>query len=397
MSQSPTSKRFADDDHIVRSIQDDKINIDLRPEVVVRTLFIITAFGVAILILQQLASFFVSLLVASFLAVAADPAVRWMQRRGMGRGGAVMTLLVGIILVFALVLSVFVPPVVEQGNKLAKKAPEYVDEMRSNEVLNRLDAKYDVVDRATKQLEQLPTTAGAKVGSAVSTVASGLFGAFTVMFMMILLLTGGGQLVRGTVTLFPRLAERRYWSLVQGAYTNIGAYVAGTLIIAVCAGAVMAISLLVLGIPFAGPLALWMLLFGIIPMIGATLGAVPAVMVTFLADDGGVVKGLVLIGIVIAYQQIENIIIQPSIQGRVVNLPPIIIFLSVLIGSQLLGVLGALIAVPFAGIVQIFIRQILEARGDVALDDVPPIAPEPPEAPDAPDDGGDDSASSTPV
>jgi predicted PurR-regulated permease PerM len=169
--------------------------------------------------------------------------------------------------------------------------------------------------------------------------------------------------------------------LIQGAYTNISAYVGGTLLVATSAGVTMVVSLLILGLPFAGPLGLWMFLFGIIPLVGATIGAVPAIIVAFVAEDGGTAKGLILIAIVVGYQQLENLVIQPAIQGRVVSLPPIVIFLSVLIGSQLLGVLGALVAVPMAGIIQIFIKQLLDARDDNAPMEPLPVGPNPPEPP----------------
>lgn len=381
MSSSHTTGGYSEESSRELHSYPSNTTIELRTSTVVRVLFVITLFGAGVLILRELASFFVTLLVASFLAVAADPVVRAMERRGMGRTGAVLTLLLTILVAFALILLVFVPPVVEQGNRLKDKAPQYLEDVQDSALLQRLDKEYDVVDKATAQLESLPGEVGTQLGSWVGALASGVFGTITVVFMMVLLLLGGGQLVRGTVRVFPRMGEPHYWSLLQGAYTNISAYVGGTLLVATSAGVTMVISLLILGLPFAGPLGLWMFLFGIIPLVGATIGAVPAIIVAFVAEDGGTAKGLILIAIVIAYQQLENLVIQPAIQGRVVNLPPIVIFLSVLIGSQLLGVLGALVAVPMAGIIQIFIKQILDARDDQAPTDLPPIGPKAPDAP----------------
>ncbi|MBC7462123.1 MAG: AI-2E family transporter, partial [Thermoleophilia bacterium] len=160
---------------------------------------------------------------------------------------------------------------------------------------------------------------------------------------------------------FPRLAERRWWAIIQGAYTGISAYVGGAIIIALLGGGSVALMAFILGLPYALPLGLWMMLLEIIPMIGATIGAVPAVIVAFVV--GGPVNGIIMIAFIIVYQQVENIVIQPRVQGRAAALSPLVVFMSVLIGSQILGVLGALFAVPVAGVVQIFMRQVIEQRG----------------------------------
>jgi predicted PurR-regulated permease PerM len=128
-----------------------------------------------------------------------------------------------------------------------------------------------------------------------------------------------------------------------------------------------------------------MMLLEIIPMIGATIGAIPVIIVAFVS--GGVWQGLVMLGIVVAYQQVENIVIQPKVQGKAASLSPLMVFLSVLIGSQLLGVLGALFAVPVAGVFQIFMRQLIHDQGSADLS-VASLAPEDvPQAPDVDDDG----------
>jgi predicted PurR-regulated permease PerM len=142
------------------------------------------------------------------------------------------------------------------------------------------------------------------------------------------------------------------------------------IIIALLGGTSLALMAAILGLPYALPLGLWMMMLEIIPMIGATIGAIPAVIVAFVA--GGTIEGIVMLGFVIAYQQIENIIIQPRVQGRQAELSPLIVFVAVLVGSQLLGVLGALFAVPLAGVLQIIIKQIVQEQGsgDLELPDL---------------------------
>jgi predicted PurR-regulated permease PerM len=297
---------------------------------------------------------------------------------------------VGIVLLcalaaMALVVAIFIPPLVDQGDNLIEAAPTMVRDIQSSGWYRDLDRQFGVVDTLSNQAASLPGKVSRQLGTVLAFVAAGLFGAITILFLTIFLLLGGGQVVEGAVREFPRLAERRWWSIVQGAYSGIAAYVGGAIVIALIGGSVVTISAFALGLPYALPLGLWMMLLEIIPMVGATIGAIPAIVVAFAS--GGTVDGVIMIIVVVAYQQFESIIVQPRVQGKAASLTPLMVFLSVLIGSQLLGVLGALFAVPVAGVVQIFIRQLIHDQGsaDVA---VPALAPEElPEPPDIDDDG----------
>lgn len=362
-----------------------RVVLDVPARVVFKVLLVGGVFWLAASALGQLTGLLIQLAIAIFLAVAADPVVRRMHRRGVPRGRAVGVVLLGALAAFALILAIFVPPLVDQGDKLIAAAPEIVRDVQGSGLYERLDRQFDIVDKASEQAAELPGKVSAQLGDVLAAVAAGVLGTITIIFLTVFLLLGGGQLVEGTVRVFPRLAERRWWSIVQGAYTGIAAYVGGAIVIALIGGTVMTITAFALGLPYALPLGLWMMLLEIIPMIGATLGAIPAVIVAFVA--GGTVQGFVMLGIVIAYQQVENIVIQPRVQGKAASLSPFIIFLSVLIGSQLLGVLGALFAVPVAGVIQIFMRQMIDDQGSRDLS-VPALAPEDvPPAPDIDQDG----------
>ncbi|MCW2972303.1 MAG: hypothetical protein JWN72_576 [Thermoleophilia bacterium] len=337
------------------------VRIDVPAMVVAKLLFVVLAFALGVLILRELAGFLIQLAIALFLAIAADPIVRKLERAGIGRGRAIAIVMVTAFVAIGGALSVFVPPLVTQGDRLISNAPGIVRDARDSKLIDRLDRRFDIVDKATEEAGKLPKVVGKEVGSVVGAVVAGIFGAISILFLTLFLLAGGGQAARGTVRVFPRLAERRWWAIIQGAYTGISAYVGGAIIIALLGGASVALMAFILGLPYALPLGLWMMLLEIIPMIGATIGAVPAIIVAFVV--GGPVKGIIMIAFIIVYQQIENIVIQPRVQGRAAALSPLVVFMSVLIGSQLLGVLGALFAVPVAGVVQIFMRQVIEQRG----------------------------------
>lgn len=361
-----------------------RILMDVPSRVVVKVLLIGALFWLGVNMVVELRGLLVQFAIAAFLAVAADPVVRRLQARGLSRGRGVAVVMLAAFATLSLVVAVFVPPLVEQGNRLIDAAPRIVDDVRDSALYTRLDQRFDIVDRASREAERLPGIVSSELGSVFTAVITGLFGALTIMFLTVFLLLGGGQVVQGTVRLFPRLAERRWWSIVQGAYSGIAAYVGGAIVIALIGGSVLTITALALGLPYALPLGLWMMLLEIIPMIGATIGAIPAVIVAFVA--GGPWHGLVMVAVVVAYQQVENIVIQPRVQGRAASLSPLIVFTSVLIGSQLLGVLGALFAVPVAGVVQIFLRQVIHDHGGEAID-LPALAPD--ELPSAPDVDGD--------
>ncbi|MCW2925500.1 MAG: family transporter [Thermoleophilia bacterium] len=362
-----------------------RVTVDVPSRIVFKVLLLVALFGLGIHVVQQLTGLFVQIAIAAFLAVAADPVVRRMERRGIGRGRAVAVVMLAAVAAIALFVSVFVPPLVEQGDRLASSAPSIVHDVQHSHLFRDLDRRYDVVARAGDQAAKLPGKVSNQIGSIVGAVAAGLLGTITVLFLTVFLLLGGGQVVEGTVRVFPKIAERRWWSIVQGAYTGIAAYVGGAIVIALIGGSVMTISAFALGLPYALPLGLWMMLLEIIPLIGATIGAVPGIVVAFVA--GGVVDGIVLTCIVIAYQQVENIVIQPRVQGRAAALSPLVVFVAVLVGSQLLGVLGALFAVPVAGVLQIFVRQLIVDQGSEELT-VPALAPDDaPTAPDVDDDG----------
>jgi predicted PurR-regulated permease PerM len=151
--------------------------------------------------------------------------------------------------------------------------------------------------------------------------------------------------------------------VANDASKAITGYMAGNLLISVIAGAASFACLATLGVQFAGVLGLWVAFADLIPMVGATLGAVPAVLVAFLHSTSA---GLITIGFFIVYQQFENHVLQVSIMSRTVALNPLAVLVSVLIGVDLLGFLGALLAIPIAGVIQVIGRDIYDTqRGEI--------------------------------
>jgi len=388
---SPSSTSTSSDLHASESDLEpsaSSVSLEIPSKVIVKTLLIGAVFWLGVNVLLELRSLLIQIAIAAFLAVAADPVVRKLQRRGVGRGKAVGVVMLTVFAAVGVMGVVFVPPLVEQGDRLITAAPGIINDVNESQAFADLDKRFGVVQTVSDQAAKLPGIVSDQIGTVFGAVAAGVFGTITILFLTVFLLLGGGQVVNGAVRVYPRLAERRWWSIVQGAYTGISAYVGGAIVIALIGGSVVTISGFALGLPYALPLGLWMMLLEIIPMIGATIGAIPVIIVAFVA--GGTVEGIVMIVIVVAYQQIENLIIQPRVQGRAASLSPLIVFVSVLVGSQLLGVLGALFAVPVAGVIQIFVRQLIDDHGNAQLEAPSvrvPAGEIPPAAPDADRDG----------
>jgi predicted PurR-regulated permease PerM len=179
-----------------------------------------------------------------------------------------------------------------------------------------------------------------------------------------MLLEGRDLLLSATKILRPHQRERAI-RLARASSRAITGYVAGNLAISVIAGLAVFVFLTIVGVPFAGVLALWVAFADLIPLIGATLGAIPTILVALLQST---TAGLATLVFFLIYQQFENQVLQTTIMSRTVRLKPVIVLASVLIGVELFGLLGALLAIPFAGIVKVIGADVIASRRpDIAV------------------------------
>lgn len=301
------------------------------------------------------------MIVASFIAVALDTVAQRLERRGLGRGRAVLAVLLGVVALSVVAAMIVVGPLVSGASSLADTAPDVVARIQDSaawrDLSDALHIDDGALDAVKDALVQLP---GALVDSLMSLVGS-IFGLVNMALMVIFLLTGGEAAVAFVTRMWPRLALGAPWVVIRGAYRSIGQYLIGATVQATFAAASLALVLWLLGTPYVLPLALLMFLLDYVPLVGATIASIPAVAVTLFAE--GTTQAIVMTLFLIVYQQVENAIIQPRIQGEVVNLPVIAIFFSVMIGGQLFGVAGALLAVPTAAIIAIALNEWFLATG----------------------------------
>lgn len=315
--------------------------------------------------------------IAVFLAVALGPAVDFFARR-MPRAAAILTVYLLIFLVFTGVLALVVPPVIDGASELSRDVPNYIQDLENNETFRKYDDKYDIADRLKEGSSNLTSRVGdaASVLQSVATTAfNTAFQLLTILTMTFFLLLDGKRIVRFLLRRFGRERHPRLLEVTERIYKSTAGYVAGALTITTINGILTFIVLSILGVPFAIPLAVLMSFFGLIPLIGATIGGVIILVVTLFTDfpQATIIYGVFLI----LYQQFENNVLQPFVYKRTVNVPPLAVIVAILAGSSILGVVGALVAIPIVAALQIVLREFFgEERQGPPISD-PPDDPEP--------------------
>ena len=358
---------------------------------------VITVRAVAVVLVAALGLYLVYLLrqplgwlvLAAFIAVAVSGPVRLLQR-WLRRGPAIGLVYAGVILIPFLIAAVLVPPIVDQANNLATNAPQYARDLtrtvQNNKTLHDLDKKYDLTAKIEEQAGKLP----AKVGDAATLLAdvgasivSSVFAGITILILSIFMVGAAPRWRQEFVRQHPDDRAYALNRLFDRIGSAVGGYVRGALLQALIAGVTAWIVLEILGVPYPVALALIIFLLDLVPLVGATLGAILVGLVTLFNDFPTATIVWAIWSVV--YQQVENTVIQPRIQSRAVQVEPFVVLVAVLFGSALFGVFGALLAIPAAATIQIAIYEyVLYRRG--RLESGP--GEEPPPEPPPPDAGG---------
>jgi predicted PurR-regulated permease PerM len=344
-------------------------------KVILTATAVIAGLYVLWLIRYVIALFFMSV----FLAVALGPAVAFFQRRlRLNRAMGIVATYLSLLLVVVAVGFLVVPPIVEQTAKFVENVPEYVADLGDNKTVRDIDNRYDITPTLQREAQKLP----ARFGDAASTLQDlviGLFNAVitivTVLVMTFFLLLDGNKLFEWVVRELGPARGPRVRAIAEEVYESVGGYVTGNLTISVIAGVTTYLVLTVLGVPFAVPLAVLMSFLDLIPLIGASIAGFVIGIVAALGGDFP--QDLILwVVFLVVYQQIENNMLQPLIYRRTVALHPLLVIVAILIGSALLGILGALLAIPIAGAIQIVVKDWWRVRktGPSVLGPAPAVA-----------------------
>jgi predicted PurR-regulated permease PerM len=308
---------------------------------------------------------FVWILAAAFLAVALNPLVEKLEPR-VGRRPAATAVVLTFTIGFLAVLTALVAPFVTQVDELSTGLPQAISEARKDSTVKRLDTRFHIADKAKEHLDSLPDI----VFGAAGTVLGGAVAVSTIFFLTLFLLYELPNITRVALSQVPPRRRPRVIAAAHHMNRNIGGYVAGNLVISLICGTVTTISLYLLGVPYALALGVFMAVFDLIPLVGATIGSVVVIASGVIFVD--VRAGLILFAIAMIYQQVENHLLQPLIYGRTVQIPSLTVLVAVLCGGASLGLVGALLAIPIAGTIQAVVGELLEERA-VRLNDMPKV------------------------
>jgi putative heme transporter len=295
------------------------------------------------------------MMVALFLALAAWPLVRWLEKQGARRGVAVLgAFLLGVGLLTALVMTL-VPMLIEQGRELIRAAPDYIDQLRHHPWVERLDERYALIERLSEELRRrIPMAPGPVIG-VVTDILRNVAAAVTITVLTAFFLLFGEDLFDKALQWVEPSRREHLRHLGHKMHRTVGGYVAGAFLISFIGGGVTAVSTLLLGVPYFLALGLAMAVLGLIPWMGSFLGAILVSGTT--AATVGVKRGLIALAIFLVYQQVEGHLLQPLIQRRALKMNPLLIAMVMLVGTSLAGLLGALLTLPIAGAVQVLLQD----------------------------------------
>ena len=336
-----------------------------RPRTVLVVLGIIIAAFLLLQIVKAAQGILIWIFVAIFLALALNPAVDALQRRGVRRRGvAVSIVFIAAILAIAALAATVVPTIVSQVNDFIDAVPGYVADLTEGKGrLGFLEREYQITERVREALSEggaikvlgLSGTALAVTKGVITAV----FATVTIAFLTLFMLLEGPAWIERLYSLLPEEKQPRWRAIGRDIYRTIGGYVTGNLAISLIAGITSTTALVILGVPYAVALGLLVAILDLIPLAGATIAAILVTTVAFLDST---TSGIIMLIFFVIYQQLENQVLQPVVYGRTVRLSPLAVLIAVLIGAEIAGVIGALAAIPVAGTIQVLIVDWLKHR-----------------------------------
>jgi predicted PurR-regulated permease PerM len=272
---------------------------------------------------------------------------------------------VGVLVVFTLLGLLVVPPVVTQGGELVQEAPTYVDRILAASWVQELDKNYDVVEKINEEFNKrltdetfLSSVLGGVLGAGRA-VLNGVFQTFTILILTLYFLASLPKMKRTAYSMVPASRRNRVVQLSEEIMRRTGSYAIGQVAIATINAMLSYVMMTLLGIPYAAVLAVLVGFLGLIPMVGATLGAGLVCIVAFFDEP----RSALLAGLYyLVYQQVENYVIAPKIMQRTVSVPGALTVVAALAGGTLLGVLGALLAIPVAAAALLLVDEVLIPR-----------------------------------
>ena len=315
------------------------------------------------------------IIVAIFLTLALNPAVEAFERRGLRRG--IATAITSLLALGVMVAagSLFIPTLVDEATGFVDELPDYVNDVSEGRgPLGELVERYEIDERVRDAVQggDVSSVLGASDTALAITqgVITFIVAVVTIAFMTFFMLLEGPKWMERFYGLLPERSRETWRGIGRDIYRTVGGYVTGNLLISVIAGVSSTIVLLILDVPYAVALGLLVAILDLIPLAGATLAAIILTAVAFLTS---IPAGIIVLAFMIVYQQIENHLLQPLVYSRTVQLSPLAILVSVLIGAKIAGILGALAAIPVAGTIQVLLLAWLRSRRERGSRETAPV------------------------
>ncbi|MCU1573659.1 MAG: permease [Micrococcaceae bacterium] len=304
---------------------------------------------------------------AMFISLGLDPVVRWLEGRKVPRPAGIVISVGVLVSLVAAFFATLIPTMVDQTSQLVQKAPGWITDFLNSDFFRTVDNQFHVRDTINEQVAtffQDSQTVGGIFGGVVgvgTTIANGLFGALIVLVLSLYFLASLPAMKRWAYRLAPRSKRRRVQELSEEITRSVGNYVIGQVCVAVLNATYAFIVMTVLHIPFSVLLAFVVALLAFIPLVG---GLIAGIVVTLVALTAGWQTALLFAVLYFAYLQFEAYFVSPRIMQRAVAVPGSVAVISVIAGGSLLGVLGALIAIPTAAATMLLIKEIFITRQD---------------------------------
>jgi len=317
--------------------------------------------------LASASAVFILIIISIFLAAGLNPAVLFFQNRGLKRGMAVGAVMASVLLFVGIFIAVAVPPLLDQVNSLLNNAPQLVRDLNNNAFVNDLNNKYGVIDSLQAKVNliikdgQFAITAFGGVIGVGKAVVSGLVSTITILVLTLYFLSSLPQVIEIGLKFVPASRRNRVSKLVNAIVGRIGSFIGGQAIIAAIAAIFILIMGLIIGMPYSGPLAMFVLICGFIPLVGHFIG-MSVVTVVSLTDS--LSTAAIALASYVIYVQIENYVITPRIMRRSLSIPGLVTIIAALLGTSLLGLVGGLLAVPIAAAVLLILDEVVFPRAD---------------------------------
>jgi predicted PurR-regulated permease PerM len=357
-----------------------KITVNVETKTFVRFLLVLSGFVGVVFLVWKLWAALMIIAISVFLALALNPPVSVLTRRLPGQSRILATALAYMVVLSILATFIYValPPVIDQTVKFVNALPQYVQELSEKrgvvaDLINRYGLQEELnqlVAGAQQQAASLASGLGSSVVNGVSTILGGVVTLITVLVLTFLMLIEGPRWMERLWNLYSNSDRlQRHQRLVAKMYKVVSGYVNGQVVVAAIAAVAGLATLLIMTSFFnitseaVIPLAGIIFITDLIPMIGATIGAIIVGLVLLFNDPASV---LVFVAYFLIYQQIENNFIQPLVQSRTVALSALSVFVAVILGISLLGIVGGIVAIPVAGCIRVVAIDYLEHRKHVA-------------------------------